>query len=373
MNEKRYCARCGGHLEERMAEGRPRKVCTSCGAVAYENPIPATAVVCFRGETVLLVRRSQPPRVGDWCLPGGFLEMDELPAQGALRELREETGLKGGDDPTLLGLEISPNALYGEVLLAGYEARIAADETPVAGDDSSEAAFFSVTDHPELAFASHQRILDRALALRARPRPTLPVGAYVITTGDHVALARRACLSGARVIQYRNKKASRRERLEEAGQIRALTREHGVLLVVNDDPDLAVMVGADGVHLGQEDWPVEAVRRYIPAGMMLGLSTHSLEQAREARAKGADYIGIGPVYATPTKPDYSCIGWDTVRAVLSEVSLPAVVIGGLDEKDLEQLAAHKARHAAMVRAVDQDAERLIGRLNQILDRVQAPS
>jgi len=349
-----------------MAEGRTRKVCISCGAVAYENPIPATAVVCFRGETVLLVRRSQPPRVGDWCLPGGFLELEELPAQGALRELLEETGLEGSA-PDLLGLEISPNALYGEVLLAGYEARISPFAQPVAGDDSSEAAFFPLSDHPELAFASHQRILDLATARRAsRERPCLPVGAYVITTGDHVALAERACLAGARVIQYRNKKASRRVRLEEARRIRALTQGHGVLMVVNDDPDLAVMVGADGLHLGQEDWPVAEVRRFIPSGMILGLSTHSLAQAREACLQGADYIGIGPVYATPTKPDYPCIGWDTVRAVLAEVPLPAVVIGGLEEKDLGDLKAVKARHAAMVRAVEQDGERLIPLLNQEL-------
>ena len=107
-------------------------------------------------------------------------------------------------------------------------------------------------------------------------------GAYVITSEDHVKIAEEACKGGARVIQYRDKNSSRQDMLEIADKIRKITKKFGSLFIVNDFIDVALMSGADGVHLGQDDIPVQRAREITQKGFIIGFSTHSLEQAKEA-------------------------------------------------------------------------------------------
>ncbi|MEJ2356446.1 MAG: thiamine phosphate synthase, partial [candidate division WOR-3 bacterium] len=153
-----------------------------------------------------------------------------------------------------------------------------------------------------------------------------PFGAYVITSKDHVKIAGEACKGGARIIQYRDKSSSRQDMLEIADKIRKITKKSGSLFIINDFIDIARMSGADGVHLGQDDIPIQRAREITPEGFIIGISTHSLEQAKEAEEKGADYIGIGPVFSTPTKENYTPIGLSTVEEVLRSVNIPVVAI-----------------------------------------------
>ena len=155
--------------------------------------------------------------------------------------------------------------------------------------------------------------------------------------------------AGVRIIQYREKTKKMGAKYEECLQLRAMTREAGAAFIVNDDIDLALLVDADGVHVGQEDLPVAAVRSLVGEGRAIGLSTHSPEQARAAVAAGADYIGVGPIYATQTKDDVCApVGLAYLDYVVREIDLPFVAIGGIKESNLAEVAAHGARCPALV-------------------------
>ncbi|MCG8472496.1 MAG: NUDIX domain-containing protein [Desulfobacterales bacterium] len=155
---KCFCARCGGTLASVHVEGRERRRCTVCGTVAYENPVPATCVVVVDGEgRLLLVKRNVEPKTGMWCLPGGFMELDETPEEGAMRELLEEAGIKGRIE-ALLGVTTNPNPEYGTVLLVGYLVK-GWEGKPSAGDDADEARFFPLNSLPDIAFRSHRHFI----------------------------------------------------------------------------------------------------------------------------------------------------------------------------------------------------------------------
>jgi 8-oxo-dGTP diphosphatase len=158
MREKKYCPYCGGPLENKHWEGIERLFCAACREAIYENPIPATClVVVDKQDRILLVKRSVPPQMGKWCLPGGFMELGETPEGAALRELKEETGIVGRIG-TLLGITTTRSDFYDSILLIGYLIENYSGD-PVAGDDASELAFFAITSLPELAFSSHHRFV----------------------------------------------------------------------------------------------------------------------------------------------------------------------------------------------------------------------
>ncbi len=158
--QKHYCPYCGGHLSERRLEARDRLCCMACQRPFYENPVPATCTVVVNGSgRILLVRRSVDPKKGDWCLPGGFMELGETPEDAALRELYEETGLRGEID-RLLGVASAPNNDYDTVLMLGF-AVCRYTGTPVAGDDADAVRWFDPGCLPQIAFTSHRRFISR--------------------------------------------------------------------------------------------------------------------------------------------------------------------------------------------------------------------
>jgi len=155
--------------------------------------------------------------------------------------------------------------------------------------------------------------------------------------------------SGIQVIQYREKDKSMREKFQECQKIRQTTTAAGVTFIVNDDVDLAMMTGADGIHVGQDDLPVPDIRRLVGEKMIIGLSTHSPEQAREAERIGVDYIGVGPIFRTTTKKDVcDPVGFQYLEYVVENIKIPFVAIGGIKESNVREISGRGAKCIAMV-------------------------
>lgn len=153
--------------------------------------------------------------------------------------------------------------------------------------------------------------------------------------------------SGIRILQYREKKLPAGKMLEECRMLREMTRRANACFIVNDHIDLAMLVKADGVHIGQDDLPVGEVRKLVGPDMIIGLSTHSPEQA--LAAVGADYIGVGPIFATQTKEDVVApVGFEYLDWVVANMDLPFVAIGGIKEHNIGAVAAHGAKCCALV-------------------------
>jgi len=156
---------------------------------------------------------------------------------------------------------------------------------------------------------------------------------------------------GVDLIQLRGKGKSLDELAGHAVQLRELTGKSGTPLIVNDYAKIASHVPVEGVHVGQDDDSVEVVRRKAGREILVGKSTHSLEQALAAQREGADYIGFGPIFATPTKPDYAPIGLADIRRVHAEVSLPIFCIGGINLDNLQSVIDAGAKRVVMVSAL----------------------
>ena len=180
----------------------------------------------------------------------------------------------------------------------------------------------------------------------------LPSRFYAIVdpSGGHdpVKLARIMLKAGARILQLRLKDAPARDFAASARAIGPLCRKAGAIFIVNDRADIAILAGADGVHLGQEDLPLEAARRLMGARKLIGISTHSVRQAREAEAGGADYIGFGPMYPGGLKHTRHGQGFKKLRAVRAAVRIPIVAIGGITEEGVREVLDAGADAAAII-------------------------
>ncbi len=157
---------------------------------------------------------------------------------------------------------------------------------------------------------------------------------------------------GVQILQLRDYNLADAELLEAAKTLRALTLKTKTLFIVNNRPDIAVLSEADGAHVGQGDMPVAQARKILGPDKILGVSTHALDQAKRALAEGADYIGVGPVYATPTKAGREPVGLDYVRQVASlKSAVPFFAIGGIDAQNLTPVLEAGGRRIAVVRAL----------------------
>jgi thiamine-phosphate pyrophosphorylase len=184
-------------------------------------------------------------------------------------------------------------------------------------------------------------------------------GLYLVMTDPLVGyekLAETAVGCGVCVIQLRMKHARRDDILNAARAVRRITEGSDTLFIVNDDPEIACESRADGVHVGQDDMPPSEIRRLYPALKYVGLSTHSPAQVIAANKEPVDYIGVGPVYATPTKdiPDPT-LGLETMSEMISLSDRPAVAIGGINSDNIADVRRFGARNFAVVRAVCQSA------------------
>jgi thiamine-phosphate pyrophosphorylase len=177
---------------------------------------------------------------------------------------------------------------------------------------------------------------------------------YFICGVDRLQTVEPALRGGADIFQLRDKHASDDALLRAAESVRALCDEHGALFVMNDRPDLALAAGADGVHLGQDDMAIEEARSVVGGDLLIGRSTHSPVQVDGAA--GADYIGVGPIHPTPTKPWRPAVGLELVRYAAAHASVPFFAIGGLDSVMLADAVAAGATRAAIVRAISEAAD-----------------
>lgn len=166
---------------------------------------------------------------------------------------------------------------------------------------------------------------------------------------ESVSVLKSAVLAGAAIVQLRDKSEDSDAILKKAREIGAFKKEHPFVFILNDNPALAVEAGADGVHVGQDMSTVEA-RRIVGDSMILGKTTHNLAQAREAIREGADYISVGPVYATPTKPGRPAVGLEYVREAALRLDIPFVAIGGIDLSNISDVLSAGAKTIGVVRA-----------------------
>lgn len=178
---------------------------------------------------------------------------------------------------------------------------------------------------------------------------------YLITdrkiSGNCLAAVEEALRGGVRAVQLREKDLKVRELLHMAYQMRELTERYGARLFINDRVDVAIAVEADGVHLGQNSIPPWAVKR-IAGELLIGVSTHSLEEAIEAERGGADFITFGPVFYTPSKAGYGApLGRDMLKKVSSTISIPVFAIGGIKPEDIKGIRDSGARGVAVISGI----------------------
>jgi thiamine-phosphate pyrophosphorylase len=154
---------------------------------------------------------------------------------------------------------------------------------------------------------------------------------------SHEEMVVRALKAGIKWIQFRYKEGSRRETYKESGSLRNIANDFNAIFIINDHPDIALSVHANGVHLGQDDLPLKEARKIMGNGKLIGVSTHNLDQALDAEKNGADYIGFGPVFNTVTKDAGDPKGVHMLREIKNRVRIPVVAIGGINLENVKSV------------------------------------
>jgi thiamine-phosphate pyrophosphorylase len=221
---------------------------------------------------------------------------------------------------------------------------------------------FAKTIDPDTASAVEQiryRFYDTEQILATTLRPAkwfVNVRLCVLITESvcrrpWLEVAMEAIKGGADCLQLREKEMEGGELLARAKQLVGICRPRGVISIINDRPDITILSGADGVHLGQGDLPATEARRIVGRNAIIGVSTHAIEQAKQAVLDGADYIGVGPVFHSATKPREILPGLAYVRQVAEQIKIPAVAIAGIDERNVDEVISAGISRIAVTAAV----------------------
>lgn len=206
-------------------------------------------------------------------------------------------------------------------------------------------------------------------------KKVFPAGLYAITCEPlsrgrkNLDVVNDMLRGGINILQYREKdNKTPRQKLAECREIRKLTRKAGVLFIVNDSVDLALLCDADGVHVGQEDLPVSEVRSLVGPNKLIGVSTHSQDQARAAIKDRADYIGVGPIFKTQTKKHFvDPVGLEYEEWVASHIDIPWVAIGGIKLHNINEVLKRGARTVALVTEIT-NADDIEARVREIKEK-----
>jgi thiamine-phosphate pyrophosphorylase len=309
-------------------------------------------------------------------------------AREALRVLEDYARFVLGDSSLSAGLKELRHELVGATRSVGAEAIVFRDTPNDIGRDNKTAAELLRADLADVVTAAGKRLgealraieeylktssprqaaavesiryrfytIEQRLALSFRIAGRFePVRLYVLITEavcrrPWLEAAELALKGGADCLQLREKAMDSGELLVRARQLAQLCRQYGALCIINDRPDIALLSNADGVHLGQEDLPPGEARKIIGRNAIIGVSTHNLEQAGRAQADGADYIGVGPCFASATKPRGYVAGLSWLRDVVEQVRIPAIAIAGITSANVDEVMATDVRRIAVTAAV----------------------
>jgi thiamine-phosphate pyrophosphorylase len=204
--------------------------------------------------------------------------------------------------------------------------------------------------------------------VNSRVRRLTEARLYLVCGEQSDSFLDAALRGGVDIVQLRMKDAGDAALVDAGRRFRQITREHDALLIINDRPDLVAEIEADGAHLGQDDLPPSEARQIVGPDRLLGLSTHSPEQIEAATGAGVDYIGVGPVNETPTKPGRPAVGLELVRYAAAHATVPFFAIGGISTADVEAVGGAGAERVAVVRALTEatDPERMANELRRRL-------
>lgn len=196
-------------------------------------------------------------------------------------------------------------------------------------------------------------ILESQLTSHHRQQKLQQARLYLVTsaTDNMLATVEAALQGGLTLVQYRDKDSDDLVRLRNAEKLKQLCHRYDALFIINDRIDLALAVDADGVHLGQQDAPIALARQMLGSQRIIGRSTHNPDDLRRAIQEGADYVGVGPVYETPTKAGRIAAGLDYVRYAVDHASIPWFAIGGIDTENLQEVLMAGAERIAVVRSI----------------------
>jgi thiamine-phosphate pyrophosphorylase len=300
--------------------------------------------------------------VEEWCRFG----LNNLELAGLCKQLRQELGSwhrndfrLARDTPADVGTEITHSK---EEARADIAAVLRANLSRVQEALRVLEEYGKVYSSAMGAACKHMRYqvyaLESQLLLQERRQHLQGNSLYLVTSPiDTLNETVEAALQGGvRLVQYRDKDPDDAIRLTRARSLRSLCQRYQALFIVNDRVDLALAADADGVHLGQQDLPVEIARQLLGSHRLIGRSTTNPTELKQAMEEDIDYIGVGPVFATPTKADKAVAGLDYVRYAATHSTLPWFAIGGIDCQNLPQVIQAGAQRVAMVRAIMQAAD-----------------
>jgi thiamine-phosphate pyrophosphorylase len=293
-------------------------------------------------ETLKVIRHELTSSLRD-VLPGAILHRDTLGDVGTGIETKTEFVRASMAD-----VVIAAGKRLGEALRAVEEYLKTVDPDDASTVESLRYRFYDV----------EKRI---ALTLRAGSSRFADVRLYVLITESAcnrkwLETAEQALLGGADCLQLREKDLDSGELLRRAELLVQACHRHGALCIINDRPDIAILAKADGVHVGQGDLPAHQVRQLVGPEMIVGVSTHNLDHARQAVLDGADYIGVGPIYRSPTKPRDFLPGLDYAREIAKQVTIPAIGIAGITGENVDEVLSTGLRAVAVTAAVTQAAD-----------------
>ena len=280
------------------------------------------------------------------CMPAWRLDNNDRRVAAYDVGASDEMSLEGQIDS--LSILVTANSRRVQQALRVLEefARMPGIKSYLAWADFKQARFSIYT--------LEQKLLSRLLRREQQGRIS---GLYVIIdTGflegrSPLEAARQAIAGGAHVIQLRDKLLSRRDLMNVARELQGLCTQHDIPFIVNDYLDVALIVGADGLHVGQKDLPLQIIRSQLPSNSLAGCSAATLEEAYQAESEGADYIAVGSVFPTLSKADARQAGLEILHKVKKAVSLPVVAIGGIDKNNVDQVLEAGADAVAVISAV----------------------
>lgn len=283
-----------------------------------------------------------------------LLVISDFPFQKQLVQSRDSTGdvgvaleVAGGKKQKDLPLAIVANSRRVQEAIRTLEelAKISGSVLPLDSGKYQQTRFEIYTIEKNLI----SRILRKEqTALISGLYPIIDTQA--LKGRNHLEMAREIIRGGAKIIQLRDKVTIKRDLLPIAQKLKTLCIESGVIFIVNDALDIALAVEADGLHIGQEDIPMRIARKLVPIDMLIGCSVFNVEQAQQAVADGADYVGVGAIFPTPSK-DTVILGPDELRNIKRAINVPVVAIGGITKSNIAEVKATGADSVAVISAI----------------------